>query len=160
MRAIKYERGQRIPNTRLCYLEEAARTDPKRRRATFQCDCGNQITTDLNWVRFLNTTSCGCFRSEVIINKNTKHNQAKRGQATGAYRSWIAMHHRVATDPYYTGIRTVCDRWSGDDGFSNFYTDMGDRPEGLTLERVNNSLGYDPSNCIWADWITQNNNKG
>ncbi len=52
------------------------------------------------------------------------------------------------------GIR-VCERWQH---FSNFYTDMGDRPQGLTLERVNNDGNYEPSNCIWASRFDQSQN--
>lgn len=155
---IQFARGERIPNTQLRYLQEAVRVDPKRRRALFQCDCGNQIETDLNWVRFLNITSCGCFKSQLVKKKNTKHSQAARGAASGAYRSWQAMHQRAANHPDYRD-RQVCDRWSGEQGFANFYSDMGDRPQGLTIERVDNDRGYEPNNCVWATYSQQNLNK-
>lgn len=147
MKAIQYQSGDRISNTRLCFIAEAKRVDPKRRRALFQCDCGKQIETDLNWVRFLNITSCGCFKTEELVVKNTKHSHAVRKNQSGAYRSWQAMHQRVLVDPRYVN-RPICDRWSGDKGFENFYADMGDRPEGFTIERVDNNKGYCPENCI------------
>lgn len=66
MKAVQYNQGDRIPNTRLCYIEDINRTNPKRRRARFKYDCGNTIESDLNWVRFLNVTSCGCLKKELV----------------------------------------------------------------------------------------------
>ena len=58
---------------------------------------------------------------------------------------------------YYGAIGvTVCARW---DSFSNFLADMGERPEGKTLDRIDNSKGYEPSNCRWATKEEQDDNK-
>jgi hypothetical protein len=154
---IKYPVGYKFPNTRLTYRHDLPKHN-KRRQASFICDCGEIVNTDLNWVKFLDITSCGCYRSEVVTEKNTKHSHATRDAKSGAYRSWQAMHQRCKIDPYYVN-RSVCDRWSGEDGFANFYADMGDRPDGLTIERINNSGNYEPSNCKWATWSEQNLNK-
>lgn len=158
MKAIAFSTGERINGSRLCYLSEATRTDPKRRRASFKCDCGNTITTDLNWVRFGNISSCGCLKTELVVAKNSKHGQASRASKSGAYRSWQAMHQRVQVNPLYVN-RPICSRWCGDDGFTNFFADMGPRPRGLTLERKNNNRGYMPGNCVWATTAQQNRNK-
>ena len=79
-----------------------------------------------------------------------------------AYSSWRDMKSRCSNqkrrqykDYGGRGI-TVCKRWLK---FENFYADMGERPPGLTLERVNNEKGYSPKNCRWATRAEQNANR-
>lgn len=146
--------GERVENTRLKYLYEVERTNPLRRRAAFLCDCGVTTTADLNYVRHLQVRSCGCYKSELVADKNTKHSHAVRGNQSGAYRSWQAMHQRVLNNDNYKDI-SICERWNS---FEKFFEDMGDRPNGLTIERVDNTIGYYPSNCIWASYHTQAQN--
>ena len=149
--------GDRVANTRLTYQHETDRTNPRRRRAIFLCDCGTVVNADVNYVRHLQVASCGCLKTETVVAKNTKHSHATRDTKSGAYRSWQAMHQRVKVNPNYAHV-TVCTRWSGDDGFTNFYADMGDRAKGMTIERVENSKGYEPSNCVWATQLEQAQN--
>lgn len=75
---------------------------------------------------------------------------------TPTYYSWASMLARCINenDPAYPryggrGI-TVCDRWIGKEGFKNFLTDMGEKPDGRSLDRTDNGRGYEPSNCRWA----------
>lgn len=78
------------------------------------------------------------------------------------YQSWINMRDRCYNPNYAHSERylgrgiKVCSRW---DSFQNFYNDMGPRPAGYSLDRINNSGDYTPTNCRWADRSTQECNK-
>lgn len=96
---------------------------------------------------------------------NTRHGHTKndKGRATLTYRSWIAMKQRCycSTAGSYKrygalGI-TVCERWRN--SFENFLADMGERPEGMTLDRVDGKGNYEPGNCRWATLSQQAKNR-
>lgn len=79
------------------------------------------------------------------------------------YRTWNGMKNRCynlkkSSYKYYgaKGIE-VCDRWLN--SFENFYLDMGPKPEGYSIGRLNNSLSYSPQNCRWESIADQNRNK-
>ena len=78
-------------------------------------------------------------------------------RSSAAYRKWIDMKNRCRSDPKYTryGIK-VCDEWAND--FMAFYRSMGEPPEGMTLDRIDGTKGYEPGNCRWATYKEQNRN--
>lgn len=95
--------------------------------------------------------------------------QTRVGENRGAhplYSRFRAMHGRCE-NPNNSGYKdygakgiTVCERWSGVEGFTNFCEDMGPCPPGYTLDRRKNDLGYSPENCRWTDASTQQHNRG
>jgi hypothetical protein len=122
------------------------------------CDCGRETVVPGQSLSRGTTRSCGCLSKEKVIERTTTHGLSR----SGTYRSWHTMVQRC-TNPLSThwksyggrGI-TVCDEWLT---FENFHRDVGDRPENMTLERVENNKGYEPGNVIWASRLTQANNR-
>lgn len=87
-----------------------------------------------------------------------KHGHARKGKVSRTFNTWDKMFERcynIKHDafPRYGGRGIqVCCRWhrSNPDAFKNFLADMGERPEGLNLDRINNDYSYMPSNCRWV----------
>lgn len=123
------------------------------------CECGTKILRNPMKVVHGQISSCGCLHKEKTVERllirNTSHGYARRGKVSGTYRTWQYIFDRLKYDPHYANV-VVCDRWLV---FENFLKDMGERPEGMTLDRVDNSKGYEPGNCRWATQLQQQNNR-
>ena len=122
-----------------------------------ECECGNQTSVVTARLISGHSKSCGCINVDMAAVMNLSHGMS----GTRVHKTWMSMHNRCRNknNPAYKnyggrGI-TVCKRWSE---FENFYEDMGKRPEGKTLERRDNDMGYCPDNCKWATRTEQNRN--
>lgn len=130
-----------------------------RTMAKCKCDCGNEGVVDLYTVKKGLSHSCGCYNAEAAIRTFTTHGYS--GDTT--YRAWNAMKHRCLckTSKEYPnwggrGI-TICPQWI--DSFETFLKDMGERPKGMSLDRIDNNGNYEPSNCRWATHSQQMKNR-
>lgn len=107
------------------------------------CDCGHKSSLKKD---DLKSNCLGCY-----IPANKIHGLAKKNNKT--YNIWKTMRQRVMNpncyDYKYYGARgiKICDRWND---FLNFYADMGDKPAGKSLDRINNQGDYNPENCKWS----------
>lgn len=146
---------------RLTAISNLGRVQYPRTRSYFwlcKCDCGNESVVGVSQLRDGSSLSCGCLRAERLLAANTKHGLRRHPE----YQVWKAMIERCthsnsrAYRNYGARGITVCSRWLD---CAKFFEDMGPRPTGTSLERINNDAGYSPENCKWATLHEQSRNK-
>jgi len=130
-----------------------------------KCSCGTERAYLSASLAYGSSMSCGCIRNENAKTLAKKHLQV-HGKTSGGnskiYRIWANMITRCsnpkASNYKYYGGRgiAVCEDWKL---FANFFRDMGECPDGLTLDRIDVNGNYEKQNCRWADWATQCSNK-
>ncbi len=124
-----------------------------------KCSCGNTTIVRSDQLKSGNTQSCGC----LTLKSATKHGHNSRTKGISpTYHSWVCMKQRCNNSNYpkYNnhGGRGITYDPAWED-FNNFLADMGERPDGLTLDRINNDGNYESTNCRWATPKEQANNR-
>lgn len=118
------------------------------------CECGTEVFIETAMLVNNEKKSCGC--------KTKAETSGTHGMyGTPTYVSWNSMRERC-TKEYHKSFERYKDKeidpeWL--ESFEAFYKDMGERPEGMTLDRINNELGYNKENCRWATLSQQQQNK-
>ena len=128
----------------------------------FQCECGNTVLRNLRSAtrarKLGMNSSCGCQDGQHSVT----HGCGRQGKLTAEFVCWQDMRSRCnkqynsAYKDYGGRGIIVCPRWS--ESFDNFFADMGPRPKGSSLDRMDNDGNYEPTNCRWATATQQSIN--
>ena len=155
---VRLTGDEMIKSDRLSQIGVSFRANTQGERyAVFQCSCGKKLITRLASVKNKNTRSCGCLHREITLARN-KSRKTHGLSGSVEYKLWCAMLQRcrdVDNERYCQRGIQICNRWLD---FNAFLADMGSRPDGKSIDRIDNDKGYYPENCKWSTYTQQQRN--
>lgn len=138
---------------RLTVIERHENSNGKSARWRCRCDCGKYVVAFASNLKRNNTSSCGCLRLEKTRERSITHGHSLNGRQTPTLLLWRHIIKRC-TDPRSPGWKLygqrgvmVCQEWMK---FDTFLSDMGERPEGVTLLLIDGRKPYQKDNCWWG----------
>jgi hypothetical protein len=133
----------------------------KNRMAIFECECGKQFKANVQNVKRLMTKSCGCMKGKMITDRFTSHGDSK----TQLHNTWVNIKQRTRNKKNssykfygYRGIE-MYDVWHDDYIAFKNWSELNGYRDGFQIDRIDNDLGYYPSNCRWVTRSENCNNR-
>lgn len=157
----KYKVGQKYGRITILDIYPYKKGDGGTRKGLVVCDCTPDKSYEMNIYNLGtgHTQSCGCYAVEKATSDSTTHGYSK-SQVYKIYMGMIARCYKENSTSYprygAKGV-SVCNRWK--ESFENFLEDMGEPPEGMSLDREDNKGNYTPENCRWSTNKQQSNNR-
>jgi len=146
---------------RLTVLKRHGRTSYGKVQWECVCICGKSAYPTTGALNSNRTKSCGCLSIEKQKERFEKHGHSKGARPSKTYESWLHMRQRCLNKNEHAyknyggrGI-VICQRWNE---FQNFLNDMGEMPNGYSIERIDCNGNYEPSNCKWIPKAFQSRN--